>query len=404
MKRNCLNFMLAAAMLAAALGGCGKKEEQSNSESEGAELVIWTQMENEVELLQEYADKWSEETGNKVQVIKQDADIQKFSQAANSADGPDGMFGVPNDQLANFVSANLVQEVPEDLYDDSTFAEAAIQASYIDGVKYGVPISVETPFLFYNTEKIDEVPATWEEMIELAKDKGGITYEATSIYYNLGMLRAFDSYIFSYQDGAYDTSDIGLGNEGAVKAYEFVNEMANAGFFASDITYDQAKSEFQNGEAAFFIGGAWDVSGFEEAGTPFAVSDMPTLNGKDFVTPVGTYVGFVSTKSDQKETVFEFYQYLVENASLDLYKTGSRIPALLEAQEQVEGDSEVTAAQIAQIAKGEPLPTVSEMGLLWQPFSDNMKLMFTGEITAEQAAEYILSQFEEAIEMMQSGQ
>ena len=430
-RKKVLGLVLCAAITAMSVTGCGgnsqsggqtttaqqegNAEEQSGSGTDAGEdtpsaggqnIIVWTQfMDNEAELLQKYADQWGAETGNTVSVIPQQTDIQQFSQAANSADGPDGMLGIPNDQLANYVSANLAQEVPADLYEDADFVEAAIVASSVDGKKYGVPLSVETPFLFYNTDKVSEVPATWEEMLEVSKDNGGIVYEATSVYYNLGMLRAFDSYIFNYKDGAYDTSNIGLGNAGAVQAYEFVNRMANEyNCFSSDITYDLAKSSFQNGDAAFYIGGAWDVAGFTEAGTPFGVSDMPTLNGKDFVTPVGTYVGFVSSKSDCKDETFAFYKYVVDNALPELYDVGSRIPASYKAQEALSDASEATRAQIAQCAKGEPLPTVSEMGLIWQPYSDNMKLMFTGTITPQEAADYILQQVEEAIAMMQSGQ
>lgn len=428
-RKKVLSMIVCIAMTATLMAGCGGNSqpngqtmaaqqngdagEQSKGETaentasaEGRNIVVWTQfMDNEAELLQKYADQWSAETGNTVSVIPQQTDIQQFSQAANSADGPDGMLGIPNDQLANYVSANLAQEVPADLYDDADFVDAAVVASSVDGKKYGVPISVETPFLFYNTDKVAEVPATWEEMLEVAKDNGGIVYEATSVYYNLGVLRAYDSYIFNYENGAYDTSNIGLGNAGAVQAYEFVNKMANEYHcFSSDITYDLAKSSFQNGDAAFYIGGAWDVAGFTEAGTSFGVSDMPTLNGKDFVTPVGTYVGFVSSKSDCQDETFAFYKYVVDNALPELYDVGSRIPASYKAQETLSDTSEATQAQIAQSAKGEPLPTVSEMGLIWQPFSDNMKLMFTGTITPQEAADYISQQVDEAIAMMQSGQ
>lgn len=431
MKREkVLSMLMCTAMAAALLTGCGGSQsagqtadaqpsgakgqtadaadqaEEGSASAGGQNIIVWTQfMDNEAELLQEYADQWGAETGNTVSVIPQQTDIQQFSQAANSKDGPDGMFGIPNDQLANYVSANLAQEVPADLYDDAEFVDAAIVAGSVDGKRYGVPICVETPFLFYNTEKVSEVPATWEEMLEVSKDNGGIVYEATSVYYNLGMLRAYDSYIFNYKDGVYDTSDIGLGNIGAIQAYEFVNKMANEyECFSSDITYDLAKSSFQNGDAAFYIGGAWDVAGFTEAGTPFGVSDMPTLNGKDFVTPVGTYVGFVSSKSDCQAETFAFYKYVVDHALEELYHTGSRIPASFKAQESLSDASEATQAQIAQCAKGEPLPTVSEMGLIWQPFSDNMKLMFTGTITPDEAADYIAQQVDEAIAMMQSGQ
>lgn len=416
-KRNVAVFMCIVLGVSGLIGGCGNREnggnesqgntgtesEERGSSTAGGSAVIWTNLENEAEMLQEYAVKYEEETGNHVEVIHETSDIQQFAQAVKSADGPDGIYGIANDQLANYIDAGLVAEVPDDVFSDSNYADAAVQACYADGKRYGVPIAVETNALFYNTEKIPSAPQTWEELLELAKENGGIQFEATSIYYDLGFLRAFDSYIFGYENGAYDTTDIGLGNENAVKAYEFINKMVQEyQFFGSDITSDTARGNFQNGQTAFYIGGPWDVEGFAAAGTKFAVAAMPTLNGKEFVTPVGTQVGFVSSKSDSQEAVWEFYKYLLENAGEDLYQAGGRIPARLSAQEAIEAD-EVTKSFMEQISYGEPMPTVSEMGQVWTPYSDNMKLMMTGQCTPEEAARYIFTQLEEGIALMNSG-
>ena len=35
---------------------------------------------------------------------------------------------------------------------------AAVQACYAEGKRYGVPVAVETNALFYNTDKIKELP------------------------------------------------------------------------------------------------------------------------------------------------------------------------------------------------------------------------------------------------------
>ena len=63
--------------------------------------------------------------------------------------------------FAQYIDAGMVQEVPEEIYQDSDYTPAAVQACYADGKRYGVPIAVETNALFYNTEKMKEAPATW---------------------------------------------------------------------------------------------------------------------------------------------------------------------------------------------------------------------------------------------------
>lgn len=53
--------------------------------------------------------------------------------------------------------------------------------------RYAAPLSVETTALFYNTDLVSEVPKTWEELVDQAAADGGVQFDATSIYYDLGL-------------------------------------------------------------------------------------------------------------------------------------------------------------------------------------------------------------------------
>ena len=398
MKNKIIITILCTLMAVGTLTGCGAGKTDSR-------IVIWTNMSVEIDTLQKYADEWGEKNGYEVEVLHQSPSVQQFAQAVKSASGPDAVVGIPNDQLADYVNAGLAAEVPQELYTDSDFSDAAIQACYVDGKRYAAPLSVETTALFYNTELVSKVSSTWEELVEQAAQNGGVQFDATSIYYDLGFVRACGGYIFQYKDGAYDTSDIGLANAGAVEAYEFINALCNKyNLITADVTADIARSNFQNGKCAYYIGGPWDIDGFTSAQTPFAISEMPTFHGQPFVTPVGTQVSFVSNNSDKQEQVWNFIQYLIENGALDLYEAGDRIPARLADQELAEiQNNEYAQAFIAQINNGEPMPTVSEMGQLWSIHTNNIRSMWSGEQTAQQAADNMVSQFKEAIELMNSG-
>ena len=398
MKNKIIITILCTLMAVGTLTGCGAGKTDSR-------IVILTNMSVEVDTLQKYADEWGEKNGYEVEVLHQSPSVQQFAQAVKSASGPDAVVGIPNDQLADYVNAGLAAEVPQELYTDSDFSDAAIQACYVDGKRYAAPLSVETTALFYNTELVSKVSSTWEELVEQAAQNGGVQFDATSIYYDLGFVRACGGYIFQYKDGAYDTSDIGLANAGAVEAYEFINALCNKyNLITADVTADIARSNFQNGKCAYYIGGPWDIDGFTSAQTPFAISEMPTFHGQPFVTPVGTQVSFVSNNSDKQEQVWNFIQYLIENGALDLYEAGDRIPARLADQELAEiQNNEYAQAFIAQINNGEPMPTVSEMGQLWSIHTNNIRSMWSGEQTAQQAADNMVSQLKEAIELMNSG-
>jgi arabinogalactan oligomer/maltooligosaccharide transport system substrate-binding protein len=399
MKKKVMMVMLCAFMSVGALTGCGSLNKSASK------LVIWTNMSVEVDTIQKLADEWGDQNGYEVEVIHQSPSVQQFAQAVKSSSGPDAVVGIPNDQLADYVNAGLTAEVPQDLYTDSDFSDAAIQACYVDGKRYAAPLSVETTALFYNTDLVSEVPETWEDLVEQAAESGGVQFDATSIYYDLGFVRACGGYIFKYEDGAYDTTDIGLANEGAVEAYEFINDLCNQyNLITADVTADIARSNFQNGKCAYYIGGPWDIDGFTSAGTSFAISQMPTFHGQPFITPVGTQVSFVSNSSDHQEQAWDFIQYLIENGAIDMYEAGDRIPANLSDQKLDEIQSnEYAQAFISQINNGEPMPTVSEMGQLWSIHTNNIRSMWSGEQTAQQAAENMVIQLIEAIELMDSG-
>lgn len=399
MKSKVVIGMAAGSLALTALTGCGA------GKGADTKLTVWTNMNVEADTIQKYADEWGAANGYEVEVIHQSPSVQQFAQAINSPDGPDAVIGIPNDQLADYVNAGLAAQVPDELYDDAAFSEAAIQACYVDGARYAAPLSVETTALFYNTDLVSQVPATWEELVEQAAGDGGVSFDATSIYYDLGFVRACGGYIFKYENGAYDVEDIGLANEGAVQAYEFINALCNEyHLLSADVTADIARSNFQNGQTAYYIGGPWDIDGFSSAGTNFQIVEMPTFNGQPFVTPVGTQVSFVSNKSDSQDKAWEMIMYLIDHGAMDMYEAGDRIPAKLADQSnEVIQSNEYSKAFIAQINNGEPMPTVSEMGQLWSIHANNIRSMWTGELTAGEAAENMVTQLEEAVSLMNSG-
>ncbi len=399
MKKKIVTVMFGVLFAAGILSGCGK------SGKSDTKLTIWTNMSVEADTIQKYADEWGTANGYEVEIVHQSPSVQQFAQAVKSDSGPDAVIGIPNDQLADYVNASLAAKVPEGLYTDSDFSDAAIQACYVNGERYAAPLSVETTTLFYNTDLVTEVPATWEELVEQAAVSGGVQFDATSIYYDLGFVRACGGYIFQYQGGAYDTSDIGLANEGAVEAYGFINDLySKYHVISNDVTADIARSNFQNGKCAYYIGGPWDIDGFTSAGTHFAVCEMPTFHGAPFVTPVGTQISFVSSESDRQDKAWELIMYLIDHGALDMYEAGDRIPAKLSDQNMdAIQNNEYSQAFITQINNGETMPTVSEMGQLWGIFTNNIRSMWAGELTVEETAGNIVRQLQEAIELMNSG-
>lgn len=404
-KKRILSVSLACALSISACivtGGCSTGKTASKG---SVNLTVWTYMQYESPTLKKYADQWAKKTGNKVNLIWEQASVQQFAQAAHSSSGPDIIYGIPNDLIGTFATAGLIKKVPTGIINDSDYTPSALKSCSIGNQRYAIPIALETAALFYNPDKVKTVPKTMESLIEQAPKQGGFMYKMTDFYYDYGFLRAEGGYVFNDKNGNYNAKDIGLGNKGSIKAYGLLQDLVTKyKLIPSDITGDIAKSKFQNGELAYYISGPWDISGFKSAGTHYKIAPLPTLNGQHMKTAVGTQVAFVSKYTKHESEAWDLIKYLSDNSALALYKVGSRIPVKVSVQNSsaVKNNSDVQAF-IKQAAYGESMPTIPELSAVWTPEDNNIKLLITGKTTPQKAASDVVDQVKKGIGTMDTG-
>ena len=98
--------------------------------------------------------------------------------AIPAGEGPDIYIGV-HDWLGALIESGLV--APIDLGAKAAeFVPSTLDAfTYTDGKLYGVPYATENLGLFYNTDLVQKVPATWDEVLQIGKalkDEGKVDY------------------------------------------------------------------------------------------------------------------------------------------------------------------------------------------------------------------------------------
>lgn len=400
--------IMATMVMASALVGCGGKTtnegaKNENKASSDTTITVWSHLNpSEVDAIKPMAEEWAAEKGVKVKVVVDKGDRQGFTQAANSSKGPDIMFGLAHDNLGTFNKAGLLAEVPAGLIDESAYAShQVLDAVTIGGKMVGIPLSQETIALFYNKDKVKEVPSTMEELVAQAKDLG-FKYDATNFYMSFGFIAAGGGYVFGGEGGNLDPKDIGMNNDGAVAGYEFLNNLFTSGLIPADINGDLAKAAFLTGETAFYISGSWDVQAMTEGGVNFGVAPIPTLNGNNIKTFMGIQSAFVSSKSKNQELAWDLVKYLSETTSEALFDTGNRIPvlkAVLEGEKFTSNELMVEFSKQAQFAN--PMPNIPEVQTMWDPGANNLKLMVAGSLTPKQAADATVEQIKSAIELQQ---
>lgn len=398
-------------VLSAALTGCGGSKTSENTSSQGqteqkkepVELIVWSHLTDpEIAKVQEIANKWAEQTGNKVKVLADQSDFQAFSTAAQSGKGPDIMFGLPHDNLGTFQKAGLLAEVPEGVINKDDYVPMSISAVSYDGKMYAVPISMETYALFYNTEKVKTPPATLDDLIKLGKEVG-FQYDVNNFYFSFAFISAYGGYVFKDTGGGLDPNDIGLNNDGAKKGLELIKDFVTKyKFMPADINGDMAKGNFQSGKTGLYISGPWDVDGFKKANVPFKVAPLPTVDGKPMPSFAGVQAAFVSANSKHQQEAWDLMKYLAENTGLPLFETGNRIPVIKSLLDNPEvKNNEILNAFAEQATHAIPMPNIPQMAAVWGPAGNTLQLITSGKVPVDKAADDMVNQIKQGIATQQ---
>ena len=289
-----------------------------------------------------------------------------------TGEGPDITVGA-HDWLGALVAAGVVDTI--DLGDKaSEFEQVSLDAMTYDGQLYALPYSLETIALVQNVDLVGaEAPATWDDMIAKGLAAGterpfvintaGETGDGYTMY---GLQTSFGAPVFVQDDTGSYTSEVGMGGAPgeAFAAWLGANGSNGTGYISTTIDYDINNELFASGKAPYTIQGPWAISAFE--GVNVAVNPIPSAGGEPAAPFVGVQGFYLSSKSKNALLAQEFLvNYLgTEDAQRALYEADPRIPAWSTLADEVSSDP-ITAGFVASAQGGVPMPSIPEMGSVW---------------------------------------
>lgn len=344
---------------------------------DGATLVVWESKEERAfadEIAKQFTAKYNVPV--KVEELAPPDQVTKLTQ-----DGPSGLAAdvilIPHDNLGKAASASLV--LPNDIFGEETKAnntEASIIGSSYDGELYGYPRAAETYALFYNKSLVQEAPKTFDDVLafsktftDKSKNKYGIMWEVGNLYFNYMFIASDGGYLFG--NNGTDKDDIGLANDGAIAGLkEFVKMKDALPIKSGDINSDIKRSLFTSGDVAMDITGPWELAGYKEAlGDNLGIAPIPTVNGKAAITFSGIKI-FAVNSFTQYPNAAKLYANFAssKDAQLILNKLVGSVPTNNEAllDPQIADDPYVSAFA-AQAKSSQPMPSIPEMGNVWNP-------------------------------------
>jgi arabinogalactan oligomer / maltooligosaccharide transport system substrate-binding protein len=381
MKVNKKGLLGIGALVAASsllLAGCASGGGDDNGGDSGgdasAKLTVWVDA-NRADALKDVAAAFEDEKGIEVDLVQKDfPKIQAdFAAQVPSGKGPDITIGA-HDWLGGFVQDGLV--APIELGDKaSEFQDVAIQAFTNEGKVYGLPYATENIALMRNTDLVPEAPTSFDDMIAKGTAAGvqypfvvGLDPANADPYHLYPFETSFGNSVFAQNaDGSYDGSQLTIGDETGQAFAAWLGQQGAAGTINLNLTQDLSKEAFNSGQTPFILTGPWNVADAEAKGINIAIDPIPSAGGQTAAPFVGVQGFYLSAKSKNALAANEFLvNYLAtEDVQTALYEAGDRPPALTAAYEKAAADP-IIAGFGAVGAEGVPMPSIPEMGSVWE--------------------------------------
>ncbi|GEA83835.1 MAG: maltose ABC transporter substrate-binding protein [Cellulomonas sp.] len=350
-------------------------------------LTMWVD-ETRIDVMKPIVEQFQTETGVKVDLVqKVSGDIRTdFVSQVPTGEGPDVIIGA-HDWTGEFVNNGVV--APIQLGDKAEeFSTSAVQAFTYDGQIYGAPYAIENIALVRNNAILPETKATtFDELVAEGK-AAGKTYSVLiqqgdqgDAYHLYPLQTSFDAPIFTQDaDGSY-TSELGLGGENGDKFATYLQKLGQEKVLDPALGGDQVKEAFLAGESPYIVTGPWYTTEFTNAGLDISVLPVPSAGGSEAKPFVGVQGAFISAKSKNPVLANEFVTNFLttEAVQTELYKAGGRLPALKTAAAKV--DDPVLAGFNEAGATGAPMPSIPEMGAMWQFWGTTQVQIIGGQAT-----------------------
>lgn len=281
--------------------------------------------------------------------VSNDSYKEKIKVLVANNNMPDIFVSWSDSFALNLVSSGKIMPLDDIYADDAEWASkiipSAIEGFTFDGVKYGVPLTIDGKAFFYNKDIFAElgldVPKTYTELIETFKALQAAGYE-TPLVDGLSepwVVSHFEGPIFARVIDPevlakdYDQNTGEFTDPGYIEGLNMFKEITSyMGEISLAIDHETARNMFVNGEAPMTFCQLAEIGMIETANPNFNFGyfDFPAVEGGkgDQKAMEGAPEGFMLSKDAPPEAV-EFLKFLTsEQAAYDWTKANGELTAI----------------------------------------------------------------------------
>ncbi len=288
------------------------------------------------------------------------------------------------------------------------FTDTSVTNPYGDGVTYLAPMFYSPCGLFYNAGLFEEkgwtVPATWDEMWELAEKAQAegsylFTYPTTGYFdaflyalmYSVGGPDFFNN-ATTYAEGVWDTPEAKQCFDIIAKLASYTNPVTPAQ--ANDQDFTQNQQLVLDNKALFMPNGTWIVGEMAEApradGFKWGMTALPAAkaggNGASYCWLEQAWIPAAAPNLDAAK---QFVAFLYSDAACAIFAKGGAVQPVPGLTDNLEGDNKMFYAIYdngADAAMGNfaAYNAVAGLGTVREVFLDPVNGLVNGSVTVDQ--------------------
>lgn len=319
--------------------------------------------------------------------------VDVFTAASLAGAGPEIVL-LSFDSMKKLATENVLREIGDE-FDYSKFLTGLNDLTNFEDKKYIVPFSSsDFLILYFNKSAIQEIPTTFDDIIEYSKDKMdskndngyGFLLNASEPDWVIPFVGGYLDWIYNY-----DTGMINLNTNSMKNTLNFLDTLYNKEkIMPFEIGYENINEAFKSGAADMIINGTWAINEYKEAGINFGVAKIPKVS--DAITnptPMISGLGFVvnvTCSNENFEVVKKFINYMISTdvqKSL-IYNTYS-FPSVvgLEKSELLDDDNIYNLLIQAKVCRGKPAE--EDLRIIRDVIRTNLESFLSGSLTVDDA-------------------
>ncbi len=295
---------------------------------------------------------------------------------------PDLILG-PSDWTGDLVARGRI--APLDPYlprsERADFLPIGLDGVSVGGVLYGLPVTLETVALFYNTQLVPKPPATLRELELIARqfthpqrNEFGLAYDLASPYPNAAWFNGAGA---TWIDGNGRPSLETVEARAALAIIRRLGGRDGVALPRKLFNDTLIHTLFGIGKIAMIIDGPWAMADLRNYSVPFQVTRLPRIEAEPgspgpgrWAAPfVGSQALFLNARSFAWREAARFAVALASpELQHDLANRAGRLPSRRSVQvfPDIEADP-VLGGFLDQVSIGRPMPNRPELMAVWTP-------------------------------------